>query len=887
MHKLILRWLPLGGLVFSLHFASAAPIDELEDELAENKSVISESIKTKPSEIKPRAIKPTPIDAIKPEPIKVIPFDTEATDPNSTEDTSQKEQPVQQNKVEEQVMPVISSGIPEGFDDLLAPQLALVDVFYNGQPIVSTIANYTVDWVEFEKPGDLIRLLTDLKDPSSILLVLETRLPSNSELVCHFEFQQQCGFLEPAVVGIIFDESKFRVDLFVNPNHIQQKLVEMDKYLPPSTSGFSFINSISAVASGGEHVDDIHAIQLNSLLGYENYRLRMNLDNDSENQTRLDQISFGYDYRDIAYEIGSFKSFTQSSGFYTQRDFIGARVQTSLSSRTDLEQSTGSKLFVVLNEQSRIDVFKDGQLIDSRNYDAGNVQIDTRNFPNGAYDVELKITGISGREKSEIHFYSKTLRLPPLDESLYFLEVGFPEETSVMEASHYPKAGSHSVFRAGVISRYSENLGLSASLVSNSDDFAGEFGSFLLAGRLNFQNNYSLTHSGGLGSYYQLDLNYEHFILSTSYRKTRQEERGDFGTEYELLPTDSRQILLNMSVPLEHSTINFFARDSERLGSADTKIYGASWRQNIYRGSGSFLDFSVDATRDDIETRILVGFNYRLFSSKFNFNFSARHNQSQLRDDTTSQNHIDSLARYAFNRQSKSVGRLSNVFEVNREREITTSRIQSELNNEHGYGRIGLQQTNTEQDKRFGYTLNSQFNIVATSEQFAIGGNQRNAAGVMIDLESVASESLSFAVIINDVEYAKIDAGKSRFVALQPYQTYQIVLSPRGESMVNFDNRPKKVTLYPGNIEHLAWDIHLVKVVIMQVLDVADLPIVNSRIVDFDDYAKTDDLGWIQLRVKAAGQLKFIDQNNQICFVDISEKDLSEDVNFLSEKSCQ
>jgi len=884
MHKLILRWLPLGGLAFSLHFASAAPIDELEDELTENKSVISERIKTKPS-----AVKPKPIEAIKLEPIKIVPFDTEMTGQNSTEEISQKEQPVQQNNIGEgeQVAPVISSGVPEGFDDLLEPQLALVDVYYNGQPIVSTIANYTLDWIEFEKPGDIILLLPDLKESHNILSVLEIRLPSNSELVCHFEFQQQCGFLEPIVAGIIFDESKFRVDLFVNPNHIQKRLVEIDKYLPPSTSGFSFINSLSAVASGGEHVDDIHTIQLNSLLGYENYRLKMNLDNDSENQTRLDQLSFGYDFRDIAYEIGSFKSFTQSSGFYTQRDFIGARVQTSLSSRTDLEQSTGSKLFVVLNEQSRIDVFKEGQLIDSRNYDAGNIQIDTRNFPNGAYDVELKITGISGREKSEIHFYSKTLRLPPLDENFYFLEFGFPEDLASRETSHYPKAESHSVLRAGIVSRYSENLGLSASIVSNSNDFGGEFGSFLLADRFNFQNNFSLTQNGGLGSYYQLDFNYTNFIFSASYRKTSGEDNIEYGAEYELLSADSRQILLNVAVPLEQSTINFFARDSERIGVTDTKIYGASWRQNIYRGAGSLLDFSLDATRDDLETRLLLGFNYRLFSGKLNFNFSARHNQSQLRDDTMSQNHLDSLARLAFNRQSESVGRLSNVLEVNRERDITNSRIQSELNNEHGYGRIELQQTNTKQDKRFAYTLNSQFNIVATSEQFAIGGNQRNAAGVMIDLESVESESLSFAVIINGVEYAKIDAGKSRFVALQPYQTYQIVLSPRGESMANFDNRPKKVTLYPGNIEHLAWDIHLVKVVIMQVLDVADQPIVNSRVVDFGEYAKTDDLGWIQLRVKTAGQLKFTDQNNQACFIDISEEDLSEDVNFLSEKRCR
>jgi len=872
-------WLLISSLSFYSFIVTGESIDELESELILNQSSIVEPVKTKPGTTKP----------IKTETIKAISVEIQPIDAS----------------IKKEVASVVSSGVPEGFDDLLAPQLALMDVYYNGQPIVSTIATYTQDWVQLEKPNDVLALLTDLKDPQAILSVLEKKMPTNSQQLCRYQIRQQCGFINPNVVGVIFDEATFRLDLFVNPILINPSLIKMDKYLPASTSGLSFVNSISLVASGGENIKDIHAIQLNSVLGFENYRLQMNVDNDSENQTRIDQISFVYDYRDIAYEIGSFKSFTQSNGFYTQRDFIGARIQTSLSSRTDLEQVTGSSLFVFLSERSRVDIFMDGQLIDSANYDPGNTQIDTRNFPNGAYDVELKITGISGRETTETHFYSKSLRLPPLDETLYFAEVGFPESNSNIEREHYqiPHSESHAVLRAGFVSRISEKLGLNSSIAVNSSDFSGELGSFVLLDQFSFQNNYILSKHDGIGSFYQIDYSLKNLVVSASYRKTVREAQIKYDLSYELLQNDSRQVLLNMAIPFESSALNFFARESEREGESASRIYGFNWRKNIYRGAGSLVDFSVDATRDDSETRVLFGFNLRFFSTHFDATLSARQNHRklkseniQLADSQLSNNFVDRNLRVSYRNQSESLGKMVNTFDANQEQLRRSIGLKSEISNEHGFGRVELQQVTNElgEDKtrQLAYSVTSRFNIVASEGKFSIGGDRRNTAGVMIDLESIGSEStdsdsLSFAVIINGVQRAKIDAGKSRFVALQPYETYQVVLSPRGETLVDFDNKPKVVTLYPGNIKNLAWDIKPVKVVIMQVLDFAEQPIANARLIEFKDYARTDDLGWIQLRLQQSGQLKFTDQNGNECLVDISEDELLETVNYLAEKRCQ
>ncbi len=784
---------------------------------------------------------------------------------------------------------IITSGIPEGFDDLLAPQIALVDIYFNGQPLISSMLSYSQEWIEFDHPQDILKLLTDLADPAKILEKLQGKLAPNTGSVCYYQSQNNCGILSPEIVGVIFNESLFRLDLFINPLYINQTRLQFDRYLPASTSQLSFINSISLAATGGEQIESAHTLQLNSVLGLQNYRLQMNIDNDSENQTRLDQFSLIYDYRDIAYEIGSFKSFTQSNGFYTQRDFIGARIQTSLSSRTDLEQVSGSSIFVFLSERSRIDVYKDGQLIDSRNYDAGNKEIDTRDFPDGAYNIDLKITSVSGRETSETHFYSKSLRLPPVGESLYFAEFGVPGSIIDQQQNGIPHAESHSVLRAGVISRLSENFGVNVSFVSNSNETSGEFGSFMMADGINFQNNYVFSSDDGIGSFYQLDLNYRPFIVTASYRKTDRQERVDYGLEYELLQNDSRQILLNLAIPFESSTLNISARESIRVGREKTKVIGASWRKNIYRGAGNLIDFSIDATQNELETRVILGFSMRFFSRHTDVDLTARQNHRRFRSGTEKNdvnNHVDRRLRVAFKNQSESYGSLSNVFEINQEAEQTTSSFKSELNNEHGYGRIELEQNRADASKPLGYSVTGRFNIVASEGKMAIGGNRRNSAGVMINLESIDSDSLRFVVVINGVERAKIDAGKSRFIALQPYETYQIVLSPRGETLVNYDNRPRIVTLYPGNIKNLEWQINSVKVVIMQIVNKQNQPVANARLKGFNGYAKTDDLGWVQLRLEKSGELILVDLNGNECRVNISENELVETVNYLAEKNC-
>ena len=167
-----------------------------------------------------------------------------------------------------------------------------------------------------------------------------------------------------------------------------------------------------------------------------------------------------------------------------------------------------------------------------------------------------------------------------------------------------------------------------------------------------------------------------------------------------------------------------------------------------------------------------------------------------------------------------------------------------------------------------------------------LGGDKRNSAGVMLDLTSIKAEGLSFAVIINGSERTRVKAGETTFVALSPYESYRLTLSPKGGSLVDFDNSAKEFTLYPGNVESFKWDIEQVKVVVMQLIDRADQVFANARLKHDYIYATTDDLGWVQMEIAKPGQYLFEKRNGEQCAVSISPSQFQEMVNFVGTAHC-
>ncbi|WP_257264313.1 hypothetical protein, partial [Endozoicomonas sp. ONNA2] len=132
---------------------------------------------------------------------------------------------------------------PPGFEELSATQSSLVDIYFGNRYIGSQLASFSPGIIELPDPASLVRQIGDLNETTLITSALSGELDSHSELVCPPNSTQNCGLLETPVAGVIFDESRFRVDIFVNRRFMLTRAAEVRKYLPPSDAGFSMMQN--------------------------------------------------------------------------------------------------------------------------------------------------------------------------------------------------------------------------------------------------------------------------------------------------------------------------------------------------------------------------------------------------------------------------------------------------------------------------------------------------------------------------------------------------------------------------------------------------------------------------------------------------------------------
>ncbi|MEW4367391.1 TcfC E-set like domain-containing protein [Aliikangiella maris] len=780
---------------------------------------------------------------------------------------------------------------PPGFDDLLTPHFTLVDVYFNQRLLGVTMASYTSSHLIFQSPQEVAGFIANTKNTVELASYLSQPLLNNQILVCHYQGQTGCGNLQPDNVGIIFSQGKHRVDLFIHPALLSIPSLLVDKYLPPSTSGPSFLSAISLVASGGDAREDIYTAKLNNLFSIENYRVYSSLEKDDKNSARLDQLSLSYEYRDMAYQVGSFRTNSQSNSFFEQREILGVRVQSSLASRVDLAQVSGTRLFVFLSEHSRVEIYKDGQLIDSREYQAGNIELNTQDFPQGSYTLEIKIIGDSGREAMESRFFTKSLQLPPLDESLYFVEVGFPEDEQIQT---YPVAKDQPFARLGFVTRSADWFGFNSALAADDKQQMLELGTVWFANQIEIQSNHAFTSNNQQAVFYQLGVHHPSYFVSASYRRTFRGNQQLPVQDYSFLKPDVKQTLLNVSIPFSDAVLNVYARTNLESTGEMKKNYGISWRKNVYRTDHLLLDWTVDLTKENHDKRLITGFTLRFIEKDYNLNSSMNYNR--LKSQSQYSSHFDKNFRLNVQQAQSLMGDLNHSLNVTETTSQISSLWQSEITNRLGHTRVTLEninQQNTTDDSgvnkshRQGYALTSHLNFVVDDGQVVMGGSRQSTAGILINIQQESSSSTLLSLRVNGEEKVQINSGESHFIALAPYQTYRLTLAPLQGELVSFDNTPKDITLYPGNVESVTWSMTKLYIVVMQLLNNDDKPFANARLNNEKFHAGTDDLGWVQMELHAAGEYLFIDNNERQCRVIITDKALQQSINYLGSVRCQ
>lgn len=773
-----------------------------------------------------------------------------------------------------------SSAPPPGFEALSEPQTTLVDVYAGDRLILSTLAQYTLTHVEFLNPEDVTGALPDLVTPASVRSALSVPLETHAERVCFHSAQSDCGTLAPDVAAIIFDESRFRVDLFLHPDQLRVQRRELARFLPPPDDNhWASVHQIAAALAGGAGEDGAFDLAATSVLSRGADRLLARYDA-TRNGFAASELLAQRDHDGYRYEAGLFRSRGQNAIFVGEQNVIGVRAGTALDLRADLDAAEATPIFLFLNQRSRVDIFRGERLIDSRFYAAGNQQLDTTRLPEGAYDLRVRIRGDNGRTREENFFYVRSAQLPPLDQPIYYAEAGALNARRDAPSATLEEG---SWLRAGAARRLNNALGMDAEVLHAGGTTLGQVGVFGFGPSWQMRGSAMLTTGGDHGIWWQARTRGKSWSAGLDLRLVRA---GDLPrTPGEDLFTESfRQTALTLNAPVARGRLTLRAQRDQRASAAAISGWGASFAMPLPRRGNMAFDLNADisVTGEDRLARIGVQARWR---RKQRFN-TVETGVQYASDSAAVSGPLMLDARSTHQSMHATLGQVTHTtFVQNRgSQQVVGSALATE--SELGRASADLQYANSAERSGVSYSATARFGVMSSRKDVAVGGRQGETAAVVINVEGHAGGA--FDVLIDDQRVATTRGRTRTVIALMPYATYDVRVVPRGDTMAQIDETARTVTLYPGNVQSLDFSARNITVVVGQATWADGSPVANAQFeYDADTTQRTDDSGWFQIELESLAPLTLLDDDGRRCQLTIASEQSANNLIVLPPTTCR
>lgn len=772
--------------------------------------------------------------------------------------------------------------MPEGFEDLSESQRTIIDYYYGNRFIGAFYTTYDSNNLTIEDPGTLVAQIGNFKNPDKILNELRNSKPSNTDEVCDRGLKPpECGIITPKSIGFIFNESLFRVDIFIHPN--EQEIIGLGgpRYLKQPEDRFHSLSLFSGAFEDTNETDETYNLNLNQVFAYGNKRIHGDFEYSGEYASpfQMDQLFIQRDKKDFRYSFGYLN--TNAFQLLPQSDILGLMVETNLDTRVDLEHSSTSPLIIYLSQLSQVSVFRGSQLLISSMYPAGTHEINTTQFPEGAYEVELKITEASGVVRNEKRYIVKSFILPPRKTHVFFLEGGIIQD-SEDELGGYKTTGKNS-FTIGDRYRFSKNWGYNLALALKDTKTFLNTG---LVGIFN-TNTLSLDHiinnkdDWGVNGFVQTQIG--QFFTSLNYSKFSSEvEETENALDFDLGNFD--QYTVQTGYQWDRLRILVSANSRKDRGEEREYSYGPviEYPFTLKDGSSLRMVTNINYNSED-EMALSINFDMNFFRNK-GFNAQGSLGGSRIENkEEEAESDLDFSGQLDYQ-----TGRAGNKFAVintvNRVSEVSSYEIKTLYTGKAGQYELYSNYSDQEFNKfRNGGTF--ALNLGINSDGLAFGGDGLYESGIIIKLNK-NPKNFEYYVFINGVNKGIITSGDELFVSLAPYQVYNIWLKSKDEKggIGDFNGEERQVTLYPGILETIEYDIKSIYVLISKI-KLRNGEVVSNALVDGPSgYAETDGSGFFQGDIKEG--TKFLSIKKYNCKIDLSSLEISKPIKVVEELLC-
>lgn len=764
------------------------------------------------------------------------------------------------------LMASITSDVPAGFEELAREQRQLLDVYFEDRLLGSFMAVVKEDAVIFDAPEDIINRVDNLVDPQALISEIKSRkLLKNLAQVCPTKHAtRQCGLLEPDVVGIIYSPNDFRVDLFINPEQFRLQSDHLD-FLPPPAETPSLISQFSAYKSGGSTKEgQTTYIENQSTFGFGSWRAKSWINYSDRSGTQIEEALFEKESGRERYFGGYLQMF--GNELFSRRSVYGLGLESQNDTLLRKEEAFGTPLNVYLRERGRVEIFLEDRLLLAKRLAAGSHSLDTSSFPNGSYQLDIRISEGGRAPRTEAVYFSKDRRMPLLGRPNYELLAGIAQSP---ETALNPKTSFNPFARATGAIRITEKASLSGAIEFYDDHLYSELG-FITFGFGHRIDASLATGTDGseaarlrVGSADRGLLNYS-FDLRYSDRASEAifaPDRFGFDPSPDRFTSDLLQITGNVSYstgPVQLFALGSYRSSEER----DEYELGARATWNLFRKERWLLFANADALNATSGNSFYAGLTLSFVGGNGGLQIESGVRGSGRDKESSNANGFFNAVRASadIDLADRAVLRAVSSFEQEPRRQNIDGAIEADLSafnvNVSG-SKTALADRETNQ-----YSFGGRTALVINGSSVHFTGSPSVTSAVNLKL-SGGRDYDEFEILIDNQPRMRMRGKQERLVELTAYEQYQIRLRPVSTGPLSIDMPARSITLLPGNAATVEWNVALLSAVFGRLTDEVGRGIANARISSLGSIAQSDDFGYFQIEAQTGAPLEITLTNGE------------------------
>jgi hypothetical protein len=432
-------------------------------------------------------------------------------------------------------------------------EFSAFDLVVGGNVYGAVYGNFGPDWFEPAAPEDILTIFPAVRDPNAFLPLFKGRIEKIRTV--------------RGVGTVHVDTNNFQISVDVDQEQTVLAAVQGVNDLKGSEKGVALRNTL--FVAGSSDTQNINFIDGSSLthttvLSRGSAALQSSGTLTRQNGYDLQTALVRKDFKAKSMDFTAYGGLLQTEGnmrFARSLDYSGARIATNQDLLFRDEQLQGSDIEIFLPRRAQVKIFRDsqasGQVLYSRSLDFGTVQIDTRAFPQGSYDIEIVVFDGATVLSRETRPFIKNQTLPPRGKPVISLDLG--------ETRQDTTSLGNPVAEASVRARLTDWLGGSLGLAATDTDQVYEAGLqtqkglplFKTMGLLETSLTGAFAKSDPAGAEATLSWTSDKAALSLSANKTYRRTGAALGAGGFAL-TDRQSVNANFSMPFTAWNERFF-----------------------------------------------------------------------------------------------------------------------------------------------------------------------------------------------------------------------------------------------------------------------------------------------------------------------------------------